>query len=133
MAPCASITSGSSPSWPERRERRDRHPGTADGDLGSGAPGTGSLARPRIDLDRDHRRRRRQSRRRATQPARGGGYAANGTAALDAIGFAPSLEGQTLVLTGGQLTVSQDLIIDGNGDDGDVAVTIDGAGKAVCC
>ena len=44
--------------------------------------------------------------------------AANATPALDAIRFAPSLEGQTLVLTGGQLTVSQDLIIDGNGDDG---------------
>ena len=55
---------------------------------------------------------------------------ANGTTALDAIGFAPSLEGQTLVLTGGQLTVSQDLIIDGNGDDGGVAVTIDAARKS---
>ena len=45
-----------------------------------------------------------ESRRRATQPARGGGPGATRTAALDAIGFASSLEGQTLVLTGGELT-----------------------------
>ena len=34
------------------------------------------------------------------------------------------------MLTGGQLTVSQDLIIDGNGDDGGAAVTIDAARKS---
>ena len=51
--------------------------------------------------------------------------AANATPALDAIRFAPSLEGQTLVLTGGQLTVSQDLTIDGAGGTPGSQVTID--------
>ncbi|MFZ1425436.1 MAG: CSLREA domain-containing protein [Geminicoccaceae bacterium] len=54
---------------------------------------------------------------------------ANGTPASDAIGFAPALAGQKLVLTGGQLTVSQDLRINGHGDDGVAPITIDGGGK----
>ena len=39
---------------------------------------------------------------------------ANATEDADVITFAASLEGQRLVLTGGQLIVSQDLIVDGN-------------------
>ena len=50
-------------------------------------------------------------------------------AALDAIDFAPSVEGQPLVLDGGQLTISQDLIIDGSGHDGG-AVTIEAPAKS---
>jgi serralysin len=51
---------------------------------------------------------------------------ANATAALDEIVFKPSLEGQTLVLTGGELVVTNDLAIDGYRDDDGSAVTIDG-------
>jgi hypothetical protein len=53
---------------------------------------------------------------------------ANATPALDAIVFKPSLEGQTLVLTGGELVVSQDLIIDGDRDDNGSSVTLSGGG-----
>src|SRR3954454_8102292 len=38
----------------------------------------------------------------------------NGTAELDTIQFASGLEGQTLVLTQGELTLSRDVIIDGD-------------------
>ena len=51
--------------------------------------------------------------------------AANATPALDAIRFAPSLEGQTLVLTGGQLTIDQDLTINGASGTPGSQVTID--------
>src|SRR4051794_23829946 len=53
--------------------------------------------------------------------------AANATTALDAIRFASPLEGDApLVLTGGQLTVSDDLRIDGDRDHDGIGVTIDG-------
>ncbi|MGD9511263.1 MAG: hypothetical protein AB7X49_22230, partial [Geminicoccaceae bacterium] len=51
---------------------------------------------------------------------------ANATAALDAIVFEPSLEGRTLVLTGGELVVSEDLSIDGDRDDDGSEVTLSG-------
>ena len=54
---------------------------------------------------------------------------ANATASLDAIEFAPSLEGKTLVLTGGPLVVSHDLVIDGDRNNDGVAVTLSGGGK----
>ena len=53
----------------------------------------------------------------------------NATASLDAIEFEPSLEGKTLVLTGGPLVVSHDLVIDGDRNDDGVAVTLSGGGK----
>jgi fibronectin-binding autotransporter adhesin len=49
---------------------------------------------------------------------------ANTTIAADTIEFAPLIEGQTLVLSGGELTVSQDLRINGEG------VTLDAAGSS---
>jgi Ca2+-binding RTX toxin-like protein len=51
---------------------------------------------------------------------------ANRTAAADTIVFAPALEGQTLTLTQGQLTVGADLAIDGDRDGDGSGVTIDG-------
>jgi Ca2+-binding RTX toxin-like protein len=51
---------------------------------------------------------------------------ANVTAAPDSILFALSLEGETLTLTGGELTVSADLVVDGDRDHNSVEVTIDG-------
>ena len=51
---------------------------------------------------------------------------ANGTAARDTIVFAPAVEGQTLVLTGGELTLSQDVTIDGDANNDGVDVTLDG-------
>ena len=68
--------------------------------------------RVRRDLHRDHGGGHRRSGRRQAELARGVD-AANGVAPLDAIA-SPRLEGRTLVLTRGELTVSQDLIIDGN-------------------
>ena len=47
---------------------------------------------------------------------------ANASASADTIRFIAALEGKTLVLTGGELVVTQDLTIDG----GDDPVTIDG-------
>ena len=123
---CASTTSGCSPSWAERRARRRtaiQVPPTATST--PGAPRSAAWPVPASTFivttaaDIVNPGDGKLSLREAVASA-------NGTAALDAIGFAPSLEGQTLVLTGGQLTVSQDLIIDGNGDDGGAAVTIDG-------
>ena len=49
---------------------------------------------------------------------------ANGTP--DTIVFAANLEGTTLTLTGGELTVDQDLKIDGDKDNNGSAVTVDG-------
>ena len=51
---------------------------------------------------------------------------ANATAALDAIAFKSSLEGQTLVLAGGEFVVSQDLTMDGDLDDDGIGVTLSG-------
>ncbi|HEX6014548.1 MAG TPA: right-handed parallel beta-helix repeat-containing protein, partial [Geminicoccaceae bacterium] len=51
---------------------------------------------------------------------------ANATAAADTIRFATGLEGQTLVLTGGELTLSRDVRIDGDRNDDGQAVTLDG-------
>jgi hypothetical protein len=62
----------------------------------------------------------------AAETADGGGLSlrealglANANADADRIGFAASLAGQTLVLTGGQLSINNDVAIDGdtNGDD----------------
>jgi hypothetical protein len=46
--------------------------------------------------------------------------------AADTIQFADALEGRTLTLTQGQLTLTDDVIIDGDRDDNGSAVTIDG-------
>jgi hypothetical protein len=54
---------------------------------------------------------------------------ANATAAADMIRFATAIEGRTLVLTGGQLTVSGDVTIDGDADESGDRVTIDAAGN----
>src|SRR5687767_13362676 len=51
---------------------------------------------------------------------------ANGTAGADTIRFVVALEGKTLVLTGGELVVTQDLKIDGDRDDDGIKVTVDG-------
>ena len=50
---------------------------------------------------------------------------ANATIAADTIEFAPLIEGQTLVLSGGELTVSHDLRVNGEG------VTLDAAGSMI--
>ena len=51
---------------------------------------------------------------------------ANATDAPDTIVFAADIAGMTLTLTQGELEVTQDLAIDGDQDDNDNAVTIDG-------
>ena len=51
---------------------------------------------------------------------------ANNTAAADSIVFAPSIEGETLVLTGGQLFVNNATTIDGDQNNDGVRVSIDG-------
>ena len=51
---------------------------------------------------------------------------ANATTAADTIVFANTLEGQTLVLSQGQLVLTQDLTIDGDLDNDGTVVTIDG-------
>lgn len=51
---------------------------------------------------------------------------ANGTAEADIIKFVLTLEGQTLVLTGGELSVTQDLTIDGNRNHDGTVAAIDG-------
>ncbi len=51
---------------------------------------------------------------------------ANATASADYIKFVLTLEGQTLVLTGGELVVSQDLTIDGDRNHDGNTVTLDG-------
>ena len=52
--------------------------------------------------------------------------AANASPDADTIVFAPGLEGGTLVLTGGQLVLSQDVTIDGDRDNNGSEVTISG-------
>jgi uncharacterized protein YhdP len=51
---------------------------------------------------------------------------ANATEAADTIQFANPIEGQTLTLTQGQLTLTRDVTIDGDRDDNGTAVTLDG-------
>ena len=51
---------------------------------------------------------------------------ANATAGADYIKFVLTLEGQTLVLTGGELVVTQDLTIDGDRNHDGNVVTLDG-------
>src|SRR5690242_18309378 len=51
---------------------------------------------------------------------------ANATAGADYIKFVVTLEGQTLVLTGGELPVTQDLTIDGDRNHDGTVMTIDG-------
>ena len=51
---------------------------------------------------------------------------ANATVAADKIVFAGPLEGQALVLTGGELQVTRDLTIEGDTDQDGTGVTIDG-------
>ena len=51
---------------------------------------------------------------------------ANATVAADTIVFAGALEGQALVLTGGELQVTRDLTIEGDTDQDGTGVTIDG-------
>ena len=50
----------------------------------------------------------------------------NATAELDTIQFASGLEGQTLVLTGGQQTLSRDVTIDGDLNNDGRQVTLEG-------
>ena len=52
--------------------------------------------------------------------------AANATAAADTIRFAEALEGRTLTLTQGQLSLAADVTIDGDRDDDGARVNIDG-------
>ena len=51
---------------------------------------------------------------------------ANASTEADTINFAPALEGQTLVLTGGELRISRDLAIDGDLNNDGTEVTVDG-------
>jgi hypothetical protein len=51
---------------------------------------------------------------------------ANATAAADTIVFAGALEGQALTLTQGQLTLSDDVSVDGDGNNDGSKVTISG-------
>jgi hypothetical protein len=55
---------------------------------------------------------------------------ANATPAADTIQFAGALEGQTLVLSGGELVVRQDLSIDGDADNDGREVTVSGGDYA---
>ena len=56
--------------------------------------------------------------------------AANATVAADTIAFAGSLEGQTLTLTRGQLTLTNDVLIDGDANNDGVRVTLSGGDAA---
>ena len=51
---------------------------------------------------------------------------ANATTTADTIRFVATLEGTTLVLTGGELALSQDVTIDGDSNDDGVKVTLSG-------
>src|SRR5215212_7654335 len=51
---------------------------------------------------------------------------ANLTSAADTIQFAPSLEGETLTLTQGELQLTQDVTIDGDADNNGSRVTLSG-------
>ena len=55
---------------------------------------------------------------------------ANATAAADRIVFAPALEGRTLTLTGGPLTLQQDATIDGDQNNDGTRVTVSGGGNS---
>ncbi|MGD9507858.1 MAG: hypothetical protein AB7X49_04805, partial [Geminicoccaceae bacterium] len=55
---------------------------------------------------------------------------ANATAEVERIVFAPALEGQTLVLAGGELVVDEDLVIDGDRDDDGRGVTLSGGDRS---
>ena len=57
---------------------------------------------------------------------------ANSSASADTIRFIAALEGTTLVLTGGELTVTQDLKIDGDSNDDGIKVTVDGNANGAC-
>jgi hypothetical protein len=50
---------------------------------------------------------------------------ANGSGGPDTVRFSAAVVGQTLVLTGGQLTISSDVNIDGNNGGGAAQTTID--------
>jgi hypothetical protein len=50
---------------------------------------------------------------------------ANATTTADTVRFAAAVEGRTLVLAGGQLTLSQDVTIDGDSDESGGRVTLD--------
>src|SRR3954453_5010497 len=50
----------------------------------------------------------------------------NATATVDTISFAASLEGQTLTLAQGELTISRDVTIDGDLNNDGVEVTLSG-------
>src|SRR3954447_15976437 len=50
----------------------------------------------------------------------------NATATVDTINFASSIEGQTLTLYGGELSVSRDVIIDGDQNSDGRQVTLSG-------
>src|SRR5688572_24877858 len=52
---------------------------------------------------------------------------ANASSDADTIRFVAALEGKTLVLTGGELPITQDLTIDGGRNDDGSEVTIDGS------
>src|SRR5215218_4778378 len=51
---------------------------------------------------------------------------ANSSASADTIRFIAALEGTTLVLTGGELTVTQSLTIDGDQNSDGAEITVDG-------
>src|SRR3954454_15430088 len=51
---------------------------------------------------------------------------ANLTSAADTIQFAPSLEGETLTLTQGELQLTQDTTVDGDADNNGSRVTLSG-------
>jgi hypothetical protein len=51
---------------------------------------------------------------------------ANATAAVDNIVFAVGLEGETLTLSGGELTLTQDTTIDGDQNSDGVLVSLSG-------
>ena len=51
---------------------------------------------------------------------------ANSTSATDTIRFLTALEGTTLVLTGGELTITQNVTVDGDGNHDGIKVMIDG-------
>src|SRR5437764_860283 len=54
----------------------------------------------------------------------------NATGTVDTINFASFIEGQTLVLSGGELVISRDVTIDGDLNNDGRAVTLDGIGPA---
>jgi hypothetical protein len=55
---------------------------------------------------------------------------ANTTAGADTIGFSSGVEGRQLSLTQGQLSISSNVAIDGDGNNDGLEVTIAGAGNS---